>query len=132
MCRRVRHLFAGAIVLIIHSLCQCNTFQMIVSFEFFRPHYGSGVDPPSISNEFQEYFLKRKEGRYLGLTTLPPSCADCLEIQEPQPPGTLRACPRQNLHIKQANTERKSKNKTSLAWFGLLCVFGYKLAIILI
>ena len=27
------------------------------------------------------------------LTTLPPSCADCLEIWEPQPPGTLRACP---------------------------------------
>jgi hypothetical protein len=32
-------------------------------------------------------------GRYLGLTTLPPSCADCLEIWEHQPPGTLRACP---------------------------------------
>jgi hypothetical protein len=26
-------------------------------------------------------------------TTLPPSCADCLEIWETQPPGTLRACP---------------------------------------
>jgi len=24
---------------------------------------------------------------------LPPSCASCLEIWEPQPPGTLRACP---------------------------------------
>ena len=24
--------------------------------------------------------------------TLPPLCADCLEIREPQPPGTLRAC----------------------------------------
>jgi hypothetical protein len=23
--------------------------------------------------------------------TLPPSCADCLEIWEPQPPGTLKA-----------------------------------------
>ena len=29
----------------------------------------------------------------VGLTTLFPSCADCLEIWEPQPPGTLRACP---------------------------------------
>jgi len=29
----------------------------------------------------------------VGLTTLPPSCADCLEIWDPQPPGTLRACP---------------------------------------
>jgi hypothetical protein len=28
----------------------------------------------------------------VGLTTLPPSCADCLEVWEPQPPGTLRAC----------------------------------------
>jgi hypothetical protein len=34
-----------------------------------------------------------KGGWCVGLTTLPPSCADCLEIWEPQPPGTLRACP---------------------------------------
>jgi hypothetical protein len=39
------------------------------------------------------------------LTTLPPSCADWLEIWEPQPPGTLRACPGLSwdwftLHIK--------------------------------
>jgi len=33
-----------------------------------------------------------KGGRCVGLTTLPHSCAD-LEIWEPQPPGTLRACP---------------------------------------
>jgi hypothetical protein len=31
-------------------------------------------------------------GRCVRLTTLSP-CADCLEIWEPQPPGTLRACP---------------------------------------
>jgi len=29
----------------------------------------------------------------IGLTALPLPCADCLEIWEPQPPGTLRACP---------------------------------------
>jgi len=34
-----------------------------------------------------------KGGQCVGLTTLPPSCADCLEMWEPQPPGTLRACP---------------------------------------
>jgi len=34
-----------------------------------------------------------KGGRSIGLTTLLPSCADCLEIWEPQPSGTLRACP---------------------------------------
>ena len=44
-------------------------------------------------NEYQECFLGGKGGRCVGLTTLPPSCADCLEIWEPQPPGTLRACP---------------------------------------
>ena len=34
-----------------------------------------------------------KGGRCVGLTTSPPSCADCLEIWKPQPPGTLRASP---------------------------------------
>jgi hypothetical protein len=34
-----------------------------------------------------------KGGRCVGLSTLPPSCADCLEIWEPRPPGTHRACP---------------------------------------
>jgi hypothetical protein len=29
----------------------------------------------------------------IGLTTLPPSCADSLEIWGPQPPATLRAFP---------------------------------------
>jgi hypothetical protein len=32
-------------------------------------------------------------GRCVGLTTLPPSCADCLEIWEPQTAVNLRACP---------------------------------------
>ena len=34
-----------------------------------------------------------KGGRCVGLTTLTPSCADCLEIWEPQTPGTFRECP---------------------------------------
>jgi hypothetical protein len=58
-----------------------------------RPHYVPGVDSASNRNEYQGYFLGGKGGRCLRLTTLPPSCADCLEIWEPQPPGTLRACP---------------------------------------
>ena len=33
-----------------------------------------------------------KGGRCVRLTTLPPSCADCLEIWELQPVGTLRDC----------------------------------------
>jgi len=35
----------------------------------------------------------RKGGQCVGLTTLPHSCANCLEICEPQPTRTLRACP---------------------------------------
>jgi hypothetical protein len=35
--------------------------------------------------------LESKGNRWLGLTTLPSSCADCLEIWKPQPPGTLWA-----------------------------------------
>ena len=52
-----------------------------VSLEFFidikslRSHYGPGVDSASIRNEYQEYFLGVKSGRYVRLKTLPPSCA---------------------------------------------------------
>jgi hypothetical protein len=45
-------------------------------------NYGPGVDSASPRNEYQEYFLGNKDGRCVGLTTLPPSCADCLEIWE--------------------------------------------------
>ena len=34
-----------------------------------------------------------KGGRCLRLTNLPPSCAESLEIWEPEPPGNLRECP---------------------------------------
>jgi hypothetical protein len=68
--------------------CHWN-FSLTLSFQ---PHYGPGVDSASKRNEYQEYFLEGKGGQCIGLT-LPPSGADCLEIWEPQPPGTLRACP---------------------------------------
>ena len=60
----------------------------------FRPHYGPEVDSASNRNECQEYVLRDKGGRCVGLTTLPRSCADCLEIWELQPLGTLWACNR--------------------------------------
>ena len=48
-----------------------------------RPHYDTGVDSTSNRNEYQEYFLEAKGGRWVGLITQPPSCADCLEIWDP-------------------------------------------------
>jgi len=44
----------------------------------FRPPCGPGVDSVSNRNKYQEYFLGGKGGRCVRLTTLPPSCADCL------------------------------------------------------
>ena len=38
-------------------------------------------------------FPRGKGGRCVELTILPPSRGDCLEIWEPQPTGTFRACP---------------------------------------
>jgi len=61
-------------------------------FHWYNPS-GSEVDSASNRNEYQEYFLGGKGGRCVRLTTLSPSCADCLEIWEPRPPGTLRTCP---------------------------------------
>jgi len=46
-----------------------------------------------LTQPLTEYFLGGKDSWCIGLTTLPPSCSDCLEIWEPQPPGTLWACP---------------------------------------
>jgi hypothetical protein len=51
------------------------------------------VSPRSPQKWVPGIFCGCKGGRCVGLTTLPPSWAECLEIWEPQPPGTLRACP---------------------------------------
>jgi hypothetical protein len=52
---------------------------------------GHGVDSACNRNEYKEYFVGGKDGWCVGLTNLPPSYADCLEIREPEPPGTARA-----------------------------------------
>jgi len=66
----------------------------MVSLEFFIDKIlGPGVDAASNRNEYQEYFLGGIGDQCIELTTLPPSCADCLEIWEPQPLGILRVCP---------------------------------------
>jgi len=48
-----------------------------------QPHYGPEVDSASNRNEYQKYFLEDNEDRCIGLSTLPPSCADCPEIWKP-------------------------------------------------
>jgi hypothetical protein len=82
-------------------LRHCATSQKVAGnwnfllTQSFRPHYDPGVDSASNRNECQEYFLRGKGGRCIVLTTLPPSCADCLEIWEPQllePSGPVQAC----------------------------------------
>jgi hypothetical protein len=60
----------------------------------FKPEGGGlkfFIDSASNRNEYQEYFQGGKGERSIGLTTLPLSYADCLEIWKPQPPGTLRS-----------------------------------------
>jgi hypothetical protein len=52
------------------------------SIQSFRPHFGPGFDPASNIYAYQEYFLGGKDGRCVGLTILPLSCDDCLEIWE--------------------------------------------------
>jgi hypothetical protein len=47
--------------------------------EYFRSHYGPGVDSVSNRNDYQEYFLGGKGGRCVGLITLPRPCTDCLK-----------------------------------------------------
>jgi hypothetical protein len=67
------------------------SFSLTYSFQL---HYGPGFSSVSNRHEYQEYFLGVKGGGWCrGLMTLPPSCAKYIGIWEPQPPGTLRACP---------------------------------------
>ena len=51
-----------------------------------------GLTQPLTEMSTRNISWGRKAGRCLRLTTLPPSCADCLEIWEPQPSGNLKAC----------------------------------------
>jgi hypothetical protein len=55
------------------SLCCQWNFSLKQSF---LPHSGPGIDSASNTNEYQV----DKGGRCVGLTTLPPSCSECLEI----------------------------------------------------
>jgi len=66
------------------------------------PAYERGVDSASNTHECQEYFLGGNDGRCVGLTTLPFSCADCLKIWEPQTTTTTTTIQSTLLSIRPA------------------------------
>jgi hypothetical protein len=66
----------------------------------FWQYYGLWSLQPLTEMGSRNIFWGSKGGRCVRLTTLPPSCADYLEIRKPQSPGTLRtyqACTRMDL-----------------------------------
>ena len=78
----------------------CNSSSRIMALGLTQAHN---------RNEYQEYFLRGKCGRCVGLTTLQHSCAGCHEIWEPQHPGNLWACPvllQGLLHLAYSPTKR--------------------------
>ena len=86
------------VVWLVEALCYkpegCGFYSRWYHWNFsltysFRLHYGPEVDLASNRNEYQE----GKGGWFIRIITLPPSCADCHEIWEPEPPRTPRACP---------------------------------------
>jgi hypothetical protein len=95
--------------------CRWN-FSLALSF---RSHSGPGFDSASNRNEYQEYFLGGKGGRCVMLTNLLTSCADCLEIWEPQPPGTLRVCAGLNREMNRL-VSQKTEYLSQLIWKILL------------
>ena len=61
----------------------------------FLSHYGPGVDSASNRNEYRDYFLGVKSGRYVRLTTLPPSCAVVMKsgnLNFLESSGSVKAC----------------------------------------
>jgi hypothetical protein len=48
--------------------------------ECLRTQYGPGINSASNRNKYDGNLLGGKSGRFVGLTTLSPSCADCREI----------------------------------------------------
>ena len=68
----------------------------IVSLEFFISSgrtMALGLTNPVIEMSTRNISLRGKCGRCVGLTTLPPSCSECLEIWDPHLPGILWARP---------------------------------------
>jgi len=77
---------------------------------------------PSDRNEYQEYFLGGKVGRCVGLTNLPPSCADCHEIwslnlQEHSEPVQVLFYPHLYPFLNPFLTNQRFDSKSFLQYF---------------
>jgi len=79
------------------SWCHWN---FSIDIKSFRSHYGPGIDSASNRNEYQERFLGGKDGRYVRLTTLPPSCAVVMKSG--------------NLHFLESSGPLQAGNGTAL------------------
>jgi hypothetical protein len=84
-------------------LRQCATNRKVAGsipdgvIRIFRSHIPFGRTMAlGLTQPLTEMSIKNiswgKDCRCVGQTNLPPSCADCLKIWEPQPPGIIRAC----------------------------------------
>jgi hypothetical protein len=90
--------------------------------EIFRTRPDRPWCPPSHLYNGYQVCPGVKTAGGVGLTTLPPLCADCLEIWEPQPAGTLRVCPGLSLYISVL--PKYSVLFASRHSFGWACLLG--------
>jgi len=61
----------------------------------------------------------------MGPTTLPPSCAECLAVWEPQHPGILRALFRPVQGLLFLLPLKGTYIQVSIFWFVMFSVVGY-------
>jgi hypothetical protein len=78
-------------------------------------------------NERQEYSRGGKGDRCVGLTTLPPSCADCLKVWEPQPPGSgpVQACNGIALLSNAIKKFRERNRRFTLKWIPMFVILKF-------
>ena len=72
-------------------MCQVSYLQGL--HQLYLLVYLNTMEIPCLNNRVSGNFPRGKGGLCVGLTTLPPSCARFLELQEPETAGTLRFSP---------------------------------------
>jgi hypothetical protein len=79
------------LVEVLHYKPEGRWFDSLRYHRSFHWHNPSGLTMVEMST--RNISWRVKVAGHVGLATLPRSCANCHEIWEPQPPGTLRASP---------------------------------------